>query len=405
MATTFIWQGISLSGKKISGELAAENKNDVLKNLRQQKIRITMVKEKAQQSKLFSSSRAKKITVKDLGLFTRQFATMISAGLPLIQCLEVLSHQIENPTLRSTIKQVTQRIEGGKTLAESLNEHPKVFNELFVAMVEAGEAGGILDTILERLAVHLEKMEALIRKVKGAMTYPAVVFSVSMGATAFMLLFLIPRFAAMFTDFGGELPLPTKLTMMASEFLQEYGWAIVIVGVIGFIAFKKYKSTPKGAYNVDKVSLKMPVIGNVIRKGAVSRFSRTLGTLLSSGVPLLDGLYVTSRAAGNLVLSKAVQEIKTAVTNGSTLADPMRKSGVFPPMVTQMVSVGEETGRLDEMLSKVADFYDDEVDAAVESLTAIIEPVMIVVMGTIVGGMLISMYLPMFKLISVVAGG
>ena len=401
---TFVWQGISLSGKQVTGTLDADSKADVLQNLRKQKIRITMVKEKAAGGGLFSQ-RKKRVKVKDLALFTRQFATMISAGLPLIQCLEVLSHQMEHPDLKLVVKQVTQRIEGGATLAESMAEHPKVFNELFVSMVEAGETGGILDTILERLATHLEKMDALIRKVKGAMTYPLVVFSVSMGATAFMLLFLIPRFAAMFSDFGGELPLPTKIVMGASNALKSYGWLMAIIIVAGVILLKRYRATPKGARVVDRFLLKIPVVGQVTRKGSVSRFSRTLSTLLASGVPLLDGLNVTARAAGNVIVSDAVEVIKNSVTGGSTLAEPMRQVGVFPPMVTQMVSVGEETGRLDEMLTKLADFYDDEVDAAVESLTAVIEPVMIVVMGLVVGGMLIAMYLPMFKLISVVSGG
>ncbi len=400
---SFVWQGISLSGKQVSGVQEADSKNDVLKALRKQKIRITFVKEKVASRALFSTK--KKIKVKDMGLFTRQFATMISAGLPLIQCLEVLGHQMDHPELQSIIKQVTQKIEGGDTLAEALNDHPKVFGELYVSMVEAGETGGILDTILERLATHLEKMEALIRKVKGAMTYPLVVFSVSMGATVFMLLFLIPRFAAMFSDFGGELPMPTRIVMGVSNLLKHYGWLITIVIVLGVIMLKRYRATPKGARVTDALLLRVPVVGQVMRKGSVSRFSRTLGTLLSSGVPLLDGLKVTARAAGNTIVLDAVEHIKESVTGGSTLAEPMRATNVFPPMVTQMVSVGEETGRLDEMLTKLADFYDDEVDAAVDSMTAIIEPVMIVVMGLIVGGMLIAMYLPMFKLISVVSGG
>ncbi|MBM4118688.1 type II secretion system F family protein [bacterium] len=400
---SFVWQGISLSGKRVSGVLEADSKADVLKNLRKQKIRITLVQE--QTAKLGLFSKKKRIRVKDLALFTRQFATMISAGLPLIQCLEVLTQQMDNPELRVVVRRVTQRIEGGATLNEALRDHPGVFNELFTSMVEAGETGGILDTILERLATHLEKMEALIRKVKGAMTYPMVVFGVSMGATAFMLLFLIPRFAQMFADFGGELPLPTRIVMGASDLLKHYGWVLIVLGVVGFIAFKRYRATESGALRIDSYLLRFPVIGQVVRKGSVSRFARTLGTLLSSGVPLLDGLNVTARAAGNRVVSDAVQQIRTSVTGGSTLAEPMRASGAFPPMVTQMVSVGEETGRLDEMLGKLADFYDDEVDSAVDSLTAVIEPVMIVIMGLIVGGMLIAMYLPMFKLISVVSGG
>jgi type IV pilus assembly protein PilC len=400
---TFIWQGTSFSGKKVSGELEGISKGDVLKDLRKQRIRITLVREKEEAAGLFQ--RNQKVKVKDLGIFTRQFATMISAGLPLIQCLEVLAKQIENPTLQKVIQQSVQEIESGSTLADALAEHPKIFNELFVAMVEAGEAGGILDTILERLAVYLEKMEALMRKIKSAMTYPLVVFSVSMGATAFMLLFLIPRFAAMFADFGGELPLPTKIVMIASDGLKKYGWLLVIIGCVMAILFKKYKATPKGALAVDSAMLKAPVLGTLVSKGAISRFSRTLSTLISSGVPLLDGLNVTSRASGNKRITLAVNHVRDSVTSGTTLAEPMRETGVFPPMVTQMISVGEETGRLDEMLAKLADFYDDEVDCAVEMLTSIIEPIMIVVMGLIVGGMLIAMYLPMFKLISVVSGG
>ena len=400
---TFIWQGTSFSGKKVSGVLDAGTKADVLRNLRKQRIRITLVREKEEARGLFS--RKKRVSVKDLGLFTRQFATMISAGLPLIQCLEVLSHQIENPTLRQTVFQAIQKVESGETLGDALKEHPKIFNELFIAMVEAGEAGGILDTILERLAVHLEKMDALMRKIKSAMTYPIVVFSVSMGATAFMLLFLIPRFAAMFDDFGGELPLPTKIVMMASDGLKRWGWLLLIIIGVASVAFKKYRATDKGALLTDKLSLRLPVLGTLLTKGAISRFSRTLSTLISSGVPLLDGLSVTARAAGNKAITQAVNYVRESVTGGSTLAEPMRITGVFPPMVTQMISVGEETGRLDDMLSKLADFYDDEVDAAVDMLTSIIEPVMIVVMGLIVGGMLIAMYLPMFKLISVVSGG
>jgi len=400
---TYVWQGVSLSGKKVSGELEAKSKGEVLKDLRRQRIRITLIREKA--AKAGSLARRKRVTVKVIALFTRQFATMISAGLPLIQCLEILTQQMENPTMRDAVSNIMQRIEGGSTLAEALHEHPDIFNDLYVAMVEAGEAGGILDTILERLAVHLEKMDALQRKVKSAMTYPLVVLFVSLGASAFMLIFLIPRFAAMFTDFGGDLPLPTKLVMGASDLLKHWGWLLLIIGVALFFLYKRYRATDAGRLVTDRFFLRVPVLGNVLRKSAVSRFSRTLGTLISSGVPLLDGLSVTSRAAGNRVIQLAVNDVRTAVTGGRTLADPMRLCGVFPPMVTQMVGVGEETGRLDEMLGKVANFYDDEVDSAVDALTSIIEPVMIVVMGVVVGGMLIAMYLPMFKLISVVSGG
>jgi len=323
------------------------------------------------------------VSVKDLSVFTRQFATMVNAGLPLVQCLDILGKQLDKPHFKTVVLKVTADVEGGSTLAEALDKHPKIFSDLYVNMIAAGEAGGILDVILNRLSVFLEKADALQRKVKGAMTYPAIVLTVAGGACIFMLMFVIPVFAKMFSDFGGTLPAPTRIVMGISDFIRGYWWAL-IGGAVGFTwAFKSYRATISGQRNTDRLGMKIPIIGTVLLKSAVARFTRTLGTLIGSGVPILQGLEITSRTAGNRVI---------------------QESGVFPPMVVQMIGIGEQTGALDEMLAKIADFYDDEVDAAVDNLTAAIEPIMIVVMGTMVGGMLIAMYLPMFKMSSVVGG-
>jgi type IV pilus assembly protein PilC len=403
MATTFLWKGRSPDGEILSGEYVTENKQELINYLRKRKIIITSLKQKSKEfsMKLFENKR---ISVKDMGVFTRQFATMINSGLPMVQCLEILSEQMEKEHFKKISYAVKTDVEGGATLADALGRH-KEFSELYVNMVEAGEAGGILDLILNRLAVYLEKADALARKVKSALTYPTVVCVVATGATIFMLMFIIPTFAKMFSDFGGELPLPTKIVMMFSTFLRTK-WYLLVGGVTAaIILFKKFHATQTGQLKVDQFMLKIPVLGTVIRKAAVARFTRTLGTLVSSGVPILTGLEITAKTAGNKVVEIAVNATKESISQGNTIADPLKASGVFPPMVTQMISVGEQTGALDEMLDKIANFYDDEVDTAVEALTSVIEPVMIVVMGVVVGGMLISMYLPMFKLINVVAGG
>ncbi len=405
MATTFVWKGRSPNGELLSGEYQAENKEDLVSHLRKRKIIITSMREKAKGNLNIKMPGQDRVSVKDIGVFTRQFATMINAGLPMVQCLDILSQQIEKEFLRTSIAKVMADVEGGSTLAESMARHPKVFSTLYVNMVEAGEAGGILDVILVRLATFLEKLDALQRKVKGALTYPSVVAFVAIGATCFMLIFIIPTFARMFTDFGGELPLPTQIVMGISDFLRGYWWLLIAIisGIV--VALQRYYKTEGGRLVIDRLLLKIPVLGDVIRKGAVARFTRTLGTLISSGVPILSGLEITARTAGNRVVENAVIATRESISQGNTIAEPLRASGVFPPMVTQMIAVGEQTGALDEMLDKIANFYDDEVDTAVDALTAIIEPVMIVVMGTIVGGMLIAMYLPMFKLVSVVSGG
>jgi type IV pilus assembly protein PilC len=403
MATTFVWKGRSPTGEILSGEYVTENKQELIGYLRKRKIIVTSLREKSKELN-FQLPIKKKVTVKDLGVFTRQFATMINAGLPMVQCLDILSAQADKPVFKRVVSTVTTDVEGGATLAEALGKH-NVFTQLYVNMVEAGEAGGILDQILNRLAVYLEKAEALHRKVKSAMTYPTVVAVVALGATIFMLMFIIPTFAKMFTDFGGELPLPTKIVMGLSNFLRGY-WYILLISVAALVfGFKRFHATDTGKTKIDRLSLKVPVLGTVIRKAAIARFTRTLGTLVSSGVPILAGLDITARTAGNKIVEKAIFATRESISQGDTIAEPLRQSGVFPPMVTQMIGVGEQTGALDEMLEKIANFYDDEVDTAVEQLTSIIEPVMIVIMGVIVGGMLISMYLPMFKLINVISGG
>jgi type IV pilus assembly protein PilC len=404
MATTYLWKGRSPSGELLSGEYATENKDELVGYLRKRKIIITSVRAKTSKLGLHMSLKDR-IGVKDISVFTRQFATMINAGLPMVQCLDILSQQSDKATFKEAIGRIMTDVEGGSTLAEAMGKHPKIFNQLFVNMVEAGEAGGILDVILARLAVFLEKLDALQRKVKSALTYPTVVAVVAIGATAFMLIFIIPTFAKMFSDFGGKLPLPTQIVIMLSNFLRNFWWAIIAVVAGVIVAIKQYYKTDAGHLAIDRMLLKVPVLGMVIRKGSVARFTRTLGTLISSGVPILSGLEITARTAGNRVVEQAVLATRDSISQGNTISDPLRACGVFPPMVTQMIAVGEQTGALDEMLDKIATFYDSEVDTAVDALTAVIEPVMIVIMGFVVGGMLIAMYLPMFKLVTIVGNG
>ncbi len=401
--TTFVWKGRSPKGEILSGQYEASAKQEVSDYLRKRRIIITSIKKKQRELR-FGFARGGRIKVRDMSVFTRQFATMVNAGLPLVQCLDILSRQMEKATFKQVVQQVMLDVEGGSTLAEGLQKHPKVFSELYTNMVAAGETGGILDTILTRLALYLEKADALQRKVKGAMTYPSIVLFVAVGATIFMLLFVIPVFAKMFSDFGGELPAPTRIVMGLSQFLQSYWWAL-LAGVVGAVfAFKRYRATPGGRLRTDRLALRVPIIGDVLRKSSVSRFTRTLGTLVGAGVPILQGLEITAKTAGNVVIQNAINSTHKSISQGDTIAEPLRQSEVFPPMVVQMIGIGEQTGALDEMLNKIADFYDDEVDAAVEALTAAIEPIMIVVMGVMVGGMLIAMYLPMFKMANVVGG-
>jgi len=335
-------------------------------------------------------------------IFTRQFATMINSGLPLVQSLSILAAQTENKALKEVTKQVVFDVEAGNTLADAFSRHPKAFSGLFVNMVAAGEAGGILDTILLRLATFLEKNDALVRKVKSAMIYPAVIMSVAAIAITVLLIFVIPVFQNMFASVNMELPLPTRVVIGMSEFLIGYWWAII--GVIGALVFliRAYYGTPDGHRNIDRMMINSPVLGDVIRKSAVSRFTRTLGTLISSGVSILDGLEITAKTAGNRVIHDAVMESRASIAGGETIAAPLERSKVFPPMVISMIAVGEQTGGLDEMLSKIADFYDEEVDVAVGALLSLMEPVMIVVLGVVVGGMVVAMYLPIFDMMNAI---
>lgn len=401
----FMWKGRTLAGETQSGELSVETQAEALTQLRRKRIIPQFVREKPKSLSLkLALSAGGSVSTRDLAIFTRQFATMITAGLPLVQCLDILSQQSDSAALRKIINDVRTDVESGTTLAEALGKHPKVFDNLFVNMVEAGEAGGVLDDILLRLATYIEKAEALRRKVKAAMTYPTVVLVVAVGTTTFMLLFIIPTFAKIFKDFGGELPLPTAIVMTMSEFLRSY-WYLLFAGVAGLmVAFNRFNATDKGEMIVDTIKLRMPILGDLLKKAAIARFTRTLGTLISSGVPILTGLEITARTAGNRVIQEAVLATRASIREGQTIAAPLKQSSVFPPMVVQMIAVGEETGALDEMLNKIATFYDDEVNTAVDTLTSIIEPVMIVVMGLLVGGMVVAMYMPMFKLINVVAG-
>lgn len=400
----YVWKGRTLAGEAQMGELEVARREDAVEILRKKRILVTSLAAKGggfQLPKLGGPG----VTTKDLAIFTRQFATMISAGLPLVQCLDILAKQASKPAFGKVIEEVTHEVEAGASLSDALGKHKDVFDDLFRNMVAAGEAGGVLDEILMRLATYIEKADALKRKVQSAMVYPAVVLSVALGATAFMLIAIIPTFAKMFTDFGGQLPLPTKIVLMMSDALVKWWWAglLAIIGTI--IGMQRWYATEDGKRKIDGALIRMPIVGDVLLKGAVARFTRTLGTLIASGVPILGGLEITARTAGNKVISEAIMQARASIREGETVSAPLKTSGVFPPMVTQMIAVGEQTGALDDMLTKIATFYEAEVDTAVDTLTSIIEPVMIVVMGGIVGGMVVAMYLPMFKLINVVAGG
>ena len=345
-----------------------------------------------------------KITTKDIVVFTRQFATMIDAGLPLVQCLDILSSQQENKTFKTILLTVKEDVESGSTFADALKKHPKAFNDLYVNLVAAGEVGGILDTILNRLAAYIEKALKLKKQVKSAMTYPTTIVGIAFVVIAVILIFVIPAFESMFKDFGGALPLPTQIVINISNFIQDY--ILVIIGSIVFSIFavKKTYATRRGRDKMDDWALKLPVFGVLIRKVAVAKFSRTLATMISSGVPILDGLDIVSKTAGNRTVEKAINNVRQSISEGKTIAEPLKESGVFPPMVCQMIEVGEQAGALDTMLSKIADFYDDEVDDAVGNLTAMMEPLLMLFLGTTVGGLVIAMYLPIFKLAGAAAG-
>jgi type IV pilus assembly protein PilC len=395
----FVYQGRSANGMQ-NGEIEAPDRSAAVGELRRRAILVTKIAEKSAPKVSFKFGG--KVSDKEMAIFTRQFSTMIDAGLPLVQCLNILAEQSESKTLRSVTGQVARNVEAGSTLADALRRHPRTFDDLFTNLVEVGEAGGILDVVLQRLSAYIEKAAALKRKVKAAMVYPSAIIGVAIMVVIFMLTFVIPTFAQMFKDLGADLPLPTKVVLWLSTFVRTY-ILLIIAGMVGCVlALRSYYRTEGGRATIDALMLKLPIFGTLIRKVAVARFTRTLGTLVQSGVPILDGLRITARTAGNKVVEKAVLQCRAAVTEGKTLAEPLRVSGVFPPMVTQMISVGEQTGALDAMLSKIADFYDDEVDTAVSTLTSLLEPIMIVFLGVVVGGLVVAMYLPIFKLVTLV---
>ena len=382
-----------------SEEIELPSKDAVLAHLHKQKMIPVSVREK---SKQITFQIGTGVTMRDIVIFTRQFATMINSGLPLVQSLDILAEQTENMSLRKVIQEVLYDVESGHTLADAMSKHPKVFTELFTNMVAAGEAGGILDTILLRLATFLEKNDALVRKIKGAMVYPAVIFSVAGMAIVILLIFVIPTFQTMFASAGIPLPLPTRIVIGMSAFLQAFWWVLIIAAIASVFLFRAIAANPTGRLLLDRLLLNLPVLGDMQRKAAVARFTRTLGTLVSSGVSILEGLDITAKTAGNRVIHDAVMGSRASIVGGETIAGPLKESGVFPPMVVQMINVGEQTGGLDEMLSKIADFYDEEVDAAVEVLLKAMEPIIIVVLGVVVGGMIVAMYLPIFDIINAV---
>jgi type IV pilus assembly protein PilC len=388
------------NGQIQKGQVDVKSKEEVSAHLRKNRLILVSVRE-APRSINISLGKGR-VKTRDIVIFTRQFATMINAGLPLVQSLTILAAQTENKTLADTTKAVVHDVESGNTLADAFSKHPKAFTDLYVNMVAAGEAGGILDTILMRLATFLEKSDALIRKVKGAMIYPAVIFSVAIIAIAVLLIFVIPTFESMFASVNMELPLPTRVVIALSQLLIGYWWVGLLGVGLGVFGLKKYYATAPGRLQIDSLMLKAPILGDILRKSAVSRFTRTLGTLISSGVSILDGLEITAKTAGNQVVHNAVMESRQSIAGGETIAAPLEKSKVFPPMVISMIAVGEQTGGMDEMLTKIADFYDEEVDVAVSSLLSLMEPVMIVVLGVIVGGMVVAMYLPIFDMMNAV---
>ena len=392
-----IWnyKAVNQGGKEISGSMESPTKIDVEKQLLKHRLRVIKVSKKPMEISLTIGTG---ISGQDIARFTRQFSAMNSAGLPLLQCLDILKEQAENPNMARVLKQISAKIQGGSGLAESLAMHPKVFPELYVHMIAAGEAGGILDSILLRLAEYQEAAERLKRKIKSAMMYPIIVMIVAVVVVAVLLVFVVPVFTKMFEAGGKALPAPTQIVVSMSEFLQNYIVYMIIAIIGAFWALVQYNKTNDGKYNLDKIKLALPGIGVLETKSCVARFTRTLGTLLSSGVSIIDALQVTGKTSGNKVLERGVMKTVESISGGNTIADPLKETGIFPPMVIQMISVGEKTGGLPDMLLKVSDFYDEEVDAAVDAMTSMIEPLIIVFLGVVIGGLLVAMYLPMFGL-------
>lgn len=402
---TFAYVGRSKSGAVKKGELVAKSRDEAVEQLRKQSVVVTSLEEKAAQEG-FSFKVGGGVSEKDLVVFTRQFGTMINAGLPLIQCLEILSNQSENAALRKSVGAIKVQVEGGSTFSDALRRHPKVFDDLYVNMVHAGEVGGLLDTILGRLSKYIEKAMKLKGQIKSAMVYPASILGIAFIVIAVLMIFVIPVFEKMFKDMSGgkvALPGPTQLVIDMSNFAQS-SWYIILGGIIlAVVAFKKYYATAKGKYQIDKLLLKLPVFGDLVRKASVAKFTRTLGTLITSGVPLLDALTICAKTSGNKIIEEALVNARVSISGGKTISEPLAKSQVFPKMVTHMIAVGESTGALDAMLGKIADFYEDEVDQAVASLTALLEPMMMVFLGVLIGFIVVAMYLPIFTMANAIS--
>lgn len=399
--STFAYVGRNRQGAVKKGELTAKTRDEAVEQLRKQQVVVTSLEEKSGMGGKFKLNIGGGLTDKDLVVFTRQFGTMINAGLPLIQCLDILSTQSENKVLRETVGDVKNSVEAGSTFSDALKRHPKVFDDLYVNMIHAGEVGGLLDTILTRLAKHIEKAMKLKGQIKSAMVYPTAIVGVAVIIISVLMVWVIPVFAQMFTEMSGGkvgLPGPTQIVINVSNFFQSY-WYVMFGAVVGaIIAIKRYYATVNGRVVIDKLLLKTPIVGDLIRKASVAKFTRTLGTLITSGVPLLEGLSICAKTSGNKVIEEALMNARVSISGGKTISEPLAKCNVFPKMVTHMIAVGESTGALDAMLGKIADFYEDEVDQAVETLTSLLEPIMMVVLGTIIGFIVIAMYLPIFTM-------
>jgi len=397
----FKWEGRALKGQIKKGEFEAPDEAAVRIYLRQQNIIPTKIVSKGKEIK-FALPFKQKVKQRSIAIFTRQLATMIDAGLPLVQSLEILSSQQDQKLFKNIIREIREDVEGGSTFAAALKKHPGTFDDLYTNLVVAGEEGGILDTILLRLAGYIEKAEALKKKVKSALVYPAAIVSVAVIVVGILMIFVIPVFETMFSSAGQTLPLPTLIVLTMSKLIKKYVVIIIPLCILIFFLLRKYHQTENGKALIDSLLLKMPVFGSLFKKIAVARFSRTLGTLVSSGVPILDGLTIVSKTSGNKTIETAILNARTSIREGETIADPLGRSGIFPPMVIQMISVGESTGALDSMLSKIADFYEEEVDVAVGNLTSLLEPLLMVFLGVVIGGVVISMYLPIFQMASAV---
>jgi len=404
MAQIYVWVAQTKKGRKLKGELEAASEQIARAQLKKRNFNVLKLKPKPKDIFQNLAFMKPKVTKKDIVIFTRQFSTMIDAGLPLVQGLNILAEQADNPTFKVILRQITKDVEGGSTLAEAMGKHPKVFDSLFVNLIAAGEIGGILDTILQRLATFIEKAEDLKSKIKGALTYPIVVMAIAIIVIAVILIFVIPVFQDMFASFGSALPLPTQMVVVMSDFMKgNIIYMIPAFIALGFV-YKKYRNSKGGRKVTDELFLKLPIFGNLLKKTAVARFTRTLGTMLSSGVPILDALEIVAKTAGNVIIEEIIYDVRSSIAEGQTIAEPLSENDIFPGMVIQMISVGEATGALDTMLNKIADFYDKEVDAAVDAMTSMLEPLLMLFLGGSIGGLVIAMYLPIFSMAGAVGG-